>query len=320
MCRFAEDWVKKQDCRPNRASRILECMRLSVGITAGWLFWVGLVAWAPVQNHAFAADCLPSVQCCLKGHEISKPLSDLILMAAQEAVPIGASSGKVAQLAAKALSITLKESAGDPTCVTDMKGRSAGPQWDWTSPRASTPRWDAQTVDNHLSRHNGVTYDKQTNFGLLQQSQDVVLDNKNGEFTSLVFEMQALIRSDPNEALRRCRSGDFFFIGQGASAFFDVVGACDPMASHKCFGKLVMLCPALNAELGIRKLRKSPKYFETHKAAPICEAYFKQKIDLQSGANARNARVSDQVSKPLAPVQPPGGRAGKPAQSSATAR
>lgn len=64
--------------------------------------------------------------------------------------------------AAKALGMVLKESSGDPAAVADMRGKSKTTY----KPETTVANWRA------LFTHKHITYNKQTNFGLLQMSMD----------------------------------------------------------------------------------------------------------------------------------------------------
>lgn len=69
---------------------------------------------------------------------------------------------EAATRAAKALGMVLKESSGDPAAVADMKGKSKTTY----KPETTVANWKA------LLTHKHITYNKQTNFGLLQMSMD----------------------------------------------------------------------------------------------------------------------------------------------------
>ncbi|MDE2291333.1 MAG: hypothetical protein KGL53_04560, partial [Elusimicrobia bacterium] len=63
---------------------------------------------------------------------------------------------------AHVLAMILKESSGDPTDVTDMRGRESGTY----RPMTSLARWKA------LFDHGNLAYNRQTNYGLAQLSYD----------------------------------------------------------------------------------------------------------------------------------------------------
>jgi hypothetical protein len=72
---------------------------------------------------------------------------------------------KAPDKASHLLGMVIKESAGDTTDVTDMSGREVGT----FHAMSSVDRWNA------LFSHGNVVYDKQTNYGLAQQSMDRIL-------------------------------------------------------------------------------------------------------------------------------------------------
>ncbi len=246
-----------------------------------WI-WIGL-ALGLATPPARASGCDPKMQCCAKDrkgreHAVSEPLVHLLIRAAQKLDLV--TPAQRPRVAARALARALAESGGNPTAVADMDRHTAGRPFDWSSPDAGGQRWKRETVLLNLSRRYPVTHNEQTNYGIFQQSVDTQTNDKSGQNQNLVSYYQNLIRKQPERAWQECDSQNFYQPKKSAKAFFGDAATCPARLMPRCFGRLVMLCPALNAELGLRALVTNPAYYERKKLTPACERYLRSHPDL----------------------------------------
>ncbi len=242
---------------------------------AAAVFWAvfAVAATASLTPARAMASCDPKQECCAGKYTIAPRLVQLLTTTVNrrfEEESIVARSIR----ASKILRLIIQESGGDPTCVTDMELRTAKRAFEWGSPGANTHKWETSEVSKGLSRPMPLEYDSGTNFGILQQSADVLTTDSTGGTRRIFNEYRDLMKNDPEAALEKCASRDFYFVRVPPEEFFRSAATCKLEKTGKCFGKVVMLCPALNVELGLQKIKTRPGYFQNHRKKPLCQAHF----------------------------------------------
>ncbi len=281
----------------------------------------------PGLSSALAA-CKEELECCVHGRAVSHSLVSVVLSATPRVSREGADPAELAKVASKALAFALKESGGDPTNVTDMSSHTAAAAFDWTHPQASSVRWSREQVETRLQREKdrSVRYDHQTNYGILQQSPDRIQRGASSADAIARFGRYVeLIRNRPEEAFSRCQSMDFFRAEKGAEAFFDGLLDCRPESDSKCFGRIAMLCPALNVEMGIRNMLRNPGYYDsrTKKAGPACVKFLQRSFERIAAKKEQDAvpvHVEDRrvSGRPQKALQPQNGSGSAPSTGSRT--
>ncbi len=267
-------------------------------------FWAALAVAVPaILTPARAmASCDPKQECCSGRHTVAPRLVQLTVTAVnrrfQEESFIARS-----MRASRILPLIIAESGGDPTCVTDTDSHSAKRPYGWGSPGANTYKWETTEVTRGLNRPKPLKYNLTSNFGLMQQSADVLTSDSSGGTRRIFNEYRDLIKKDPAAALEKCASRDFYSVRVGPEDFFGSAATCKLESTGKCFGKVVMLCPALNVELGLQKLKTRPGYFQNYRKKPLCQDYLKKlfkkvEADLSENSSSKGAAPQHSIQKP----------------------
>ena len=257
-------------------------------------FWsIFAVAASAILTPAWArASCDPKQECCAGQYTVAPRLVQLTAMAANRRFKEETFIARSIR-ASRILPLIIAESGGDPTCVTDMQGTSARRPFEWGRPGANTSKWETTEVRRSLSRPRPMDYNSETNFGMMQQSSNVLTTDSSGGTRRIFTEYRDLMRTDPEAALEKCASRDFYSVRVPPKEFFGSAATCEIEKTGKCFGKVMMLCPALNLELGLQKLKTRPGYFQNHRKRPLCEAHFRKifkKIEAESSEESEPRR------------------------------
>ena len=212
---------------------------------------------------------------------------------------------------AKVLGMAPHESGGASAAVTDMKlnGSRASLKNFYTTdnPGRAAPQAlfsSTHSLDSLLALKT-VTWNKQTNFGLLQMSADrLTFGGGSGELaSSMIADMKELYRYHPEEVIARCGT-KLMFKDEDAEIrdAFNSIQACKPGYSTKdevqCFGRWATLCPNYNVTLA---LIAPSAYFATRKAAPLCAKTFRNLLKTGRADGGKPPLVA----KPIYPPAPP---------------
>ncbi len=238
------------------------------------------------------ASCDPKQECCAGHYTVAPRLVHLTAIAANRRFKEESFVARSIR-ASRILPLIIAESGGDPTCVTDMQGSTAKRPFEWGRPEANTYKWETTEVRRGLSRPKPLDYNSETNFGLMQQSSNVLTTDSTGGTRRIFTEYRDLMKKDPEIALEKCASRDFYSVRVPPKDFFGSAATCELEKTGKCFGKVVMLCPALNLELGLQKLKTRPGYFQNHRKKPLCQAHFLKifkKLEAESSAEPEPRR------------------------------
>ena len=240
-------------------------------------FWsIVAVAASAILTPAWAnASCDPKQECCTGRYTVAPRLVQLTVTAVNHRFQEESFIARSIR-ASRILPLIITESGGDPTCVTDTDGHSAKRPYGWGSPGANTYKWETTEVARGLNRPKPLKYNLTSNFGLMQQSADVLASDASGGTRRIFTEYRELMKTDPAAALEKCASRDFYSVRVAPQEFFGSAATCKLESTGKCFAQTVMLCPALNMELGLQKLKTSPHYFQNHRKKPLCEAYLRK--------------------------------------------
>ena len=242
---------------------------------AAAVFWAvfAVAAFAILTPARAMASCDPKQECCAGRYTVAPRLVQLTAMAANRRFQEESFTARSIR-ASRILPLIIAESGGDPTCVTDMQGSTSKRPFEWGRPGANTYKWETTEVRRGLSRPRPLDYNSETNFGLMQQSSNVLTTDSTGGTRRIFNEYRDLMKNDPEAALEKCASRDFYSVRVPPKDFFGSAATCELEKTGKCFGKVVMLCPALNVELGLQKLKTRPGYFQNHRKKPLCQAHF----------------------------------------------
>lgn len=183
----------------------------------------------------------------------------------------------------KFLGIMIKESSGNPTAVSDMKGRGSRKSYisffevNNSFGIQSRPHYGNIELLEKLLNQKLVTIDKKTNFGLAQLSADRLHMSKwGGDYLKSQAELISNISA--KEFLNWCMTKVMFSDDEKSlhTFFDDKIKNCKMSSKNlvgiKCFARTINICPRMAIELS---LKQPMSYFETKEAKPICEELFK---------------------------------------------
>jgi hypothetical protein len=184
---------------------------------------------------------------------------------------------------AKLMGMVVKESSGNPSAVSDMNGKGSATSYksffklNNSSGVMSRPHYSSTELLEKLINQSGVTFNKQTNFGLAQLSSDRLIIPKWGG--NYLIEKQKMIKlMDGKTFVEWCMTKSIYKDSDAVlqKYFNDNIKNCEmgtsSSAKVKCFGRTINFCPRMSLELA---LEQPSSYFETRHASPICAELFK---------------------------------------------
>ncbi len=184
---------------------------------------------------------------------------------------------------AKLMGMIIKESSGNPAAVADMKGKGSSDSYkkffkiNKSYGIMSRNHFASVGLLDELLALDKITFNKQTNFGLAQQSADrLSIPKWGGSYLNEKIEM--IKKMNAKEFTDWCLTKSIYSDGQKnlEKYFKDKIKNCTMSytleSGIKCFGRTVNFCPRMNIELA---LKQPARYFETKNAAPLCEELFK---------------------------------------------
>lgn len=181
----------------------------------------------------------------------------------------------------KLMGMMIKESSGNPSAVADMKGKGSRTSYksffkaNESGGIMSRPHYSNTVLLEELLKQDGVTIDKQTNFGLAQLSADRLYIAKWGG--NYLSEKKDLIKSFPaKNLLNWCMTRSIYNDKEETLVkYAEKIKSCEigykTKEKIKCYARVVNFCPRLTIDLA---LEQPMKYFETKKAAPLCPKLF----------------------------------------------
>jgi len=184
---------------------------------------------------------------------------------------------------AKLMGMIIKESSANPAAVADMKGVGSKDSYksffkvNKSYGIMSRNHFATTALLDKLLALETVTFDKQTNFGLAQQSADRLSIPKWGG-TYLAGRKEMIKKMDSKSFTDWCLTKAIYSDSQSNLEKYsrEKIKSCSmgykTKAGIKCFGRTVNFCPRMNIELA---LRQPARYFETKAAAPLCANLFK---------------------------------------------
>ena len=183
---------------------------------------------------------------------------------------------------AKMMGMAIKESSGNFVAVADMSGRGSAYSYrsffseNKSSGILSRPHKVSLKLRNKIFNYKSIRMTKQTNFGILQLSSDILV-NYSGPLV-IMNQARAAAKSNPDAFLANCGTTTVYRDSLSSlKKELTSLQSCTPgiksTSSIKCFGKWVTFCPSLSFTLASYL---SNRYFATRKASPICESSMKQ--------------------------------------------
>ncbi len=183
----------------------------------------------------------------------------------------------------KILAMSMKESSGVSAMATDMKLRGSRLSLQSFVQDNRGREWGEKyrsTLDTYhkLIDSKSITFNHQTNFGLLQMSADRMYPNFLGDIIQrMAPELKALAARDPQQLYQQCGAVYMYHDEPDAViAEYATLASCDvdyrTTDGVKCFGRWMMLCPNMNISLA---LATTNRYFQTRKAVPKCADSFR---------------------------------------------
>lgn len=181
----------------------------------------------------------------------------------------------------KLMGMMIKESSGNPSAVADMNGKGSRTSYksffaaNKSHGIMSRPHYSNTILLEKLLKQDGVTINKQTNFGLAQLSADRLYIAKWGG--NYLTAKKDLIKSfPPKQLLNWCMTRSIYNDDEKTlQKYAEKIKSCDmgykTKAGIQCYARIVNFCPRLTIDLA---LEQPMKYFETKKAAPLCTKLF----------------------------------------------
>lgn len=182
----------------------------------------------------------------------------------------------------KLMNLMIKESSGNPTAVSDMKGngsyQSFSSFFSLNKSRGNLSLSHFVNIEllERLLYQSNVRVTKQTNFGLAQLSADrLLMPNWGGQY---LREKIAMIKEiSAPDFIKWCLTRTYF-----NDEFLDLVNyfntkikrctvGVSTIEAIRCFGRTLNFCPRMAIELA---LLQPTKYFEVKNPAPICSEIF----------------------------------------------
>ena len=179
------------------------------------------------------------------------------------------------------MGMMIKESSGNPSAVADMNGKGSRTSYKsfFTVNKShgimSRPHYSNTILLEKLLKQDGVTINKQTNFGLAQLSADRLYIAKWGG--NYLTAKKDLIKSfPPKQLLNWCMTRSIYNDDEKTlQRYAEKIISCDMGYKTKtgieCYARVVNFCPRLTIDLA---LEQPLKYFETKKASPLCGKLF----------------------------------------------
>lgn len=183
----------------------------------------------------------------------------------------------------KILAMGMKESSGVSAMATDMKLRGSRLSLDSLTKDNRGREWGEVNRSTLATYHKlidskAITYNFQTNFGLLQMSADRMYPNFLGDIIGrMAPELKSLAARDPEQLYRQCGAAYMYHDEpEAVIAEYAELASCEidyrTVSGVKCFGRWMMLCPGMNVSLA---LATTNRYFQTRKAVPKCADSFR---------------------------------------------